>query len=86
MRRRKLREDAIKIYKIRKVVNAELLLTKFHRTITRGQSLKLLGDMIKLGKRPYFFSVGSKFVESVATAGCRVNTTSRFKAELEVGR
>lgn len=64
----------------------ELLSTKFHRTKIRGQSLKLLGDMIKLDKRQYFFSVGTKLVEFVATAGCRVNTISRFKAGLDMDR
>lgn len=51
-----------------------LFFTEFHRTKTRGLSLKLLGDMIKLVKRQYFFLVGKKLLEFVDIAGCRVNT------------
>lgn len=59
---KKKTEYVIKIYKIRQVVNAKLFFTKFHRTKTRRQSLKLLGDVIKLDKRSYFFSVGRKLL------------------------
>lgn len=63
---KKKTEYIIKIYKIRQVVNevfnAKLIFTKFHRTKTRGLSLTLLEDIIKLDKISYFFSVGRKLL------------------------